>query len=133
MEGQEGKGMQRREFLRKAALTGAITAWAAPVVQTIAATPAFAQSVGTPTSGCFHSNPDPSLSCQDACHDAGCSGKQCDGFGGPPGEVQGPCAVYCDISPGNQCCNPGLCNPDNFTCAKGDPAATYHGSTSGCA
>jgi hypothetical protein len=130
---EERKDMHRRDFLRKAAVTGVITAWAAPVIQSIAATPAFAQSVGTPTGGgCFHSNADPAQSCMDACTSS-CTGEQCDGFGGPAEEVQGPCAVYCDISPGNQCCNAGLCNPANFSCSPGDAAATYSGSLSGCA
>ena len=129
---EERQDLRRREFLRKAAMTGVITAWAAPVVQSIAATPAFATTVGTPTGGgCFHSNADPSQSCMDACTSV-CTGEQCDGFGGPPGEVQGPCAAHCRISPGNQCCNAGLCNPGNFSCSPGDPAATYSGSLTDC-
>lgn len=134
-EQKKDPGFNRRDFLRKAAITGAAAAWAAPVIHTIAATPAFAQTNGTPVAqNCFHSNADPAQSCMDACTTT-CpqgGGEQCDGFGGPPGEVQGPCAVYCNISPGNQCCNSGLCNPGNFTCAPGDPAAVYTGSLSGC-
>ena len=49
----EGKGFDRRTFLRRAALTGAAAAWAAPVIQTVAARPAFAQT-GSP-SECRHS------------------------------------------------------------------------------
>jgi len=50
----ERKSVDRREFLRKAAITGAAAAWAAPVIQTVAATPAFAQTAGTPAV-CDHS------------------------------------------------------------------------------
>ena len=42
---QDPKAFNRRSFLRRAALTGVATAWVAPVVQSIAATPAFAQTV----------------------------------------------------------------------------------------
>lgn len=40
----EPQGMKRREFIRKAAVTGATVAWAAPVVRTLAGAPAFAQT-----------------------------------------------------------------------------------------
>jgi len=131
LDGQEGHGIERREFLRKAAITGAIAAWATPVVQSIAATPAFASTVGSQRTACFHSNTDPNQSCMDACTSTGCTGNQCDGFGcGPDG--CGPCATYCGLSPGNQCCNSGLCNPNNFHCNPGDTHATYSGPLSGC-
>jgi hypothetical protein len=134
LDGRESNGIERREFLRKAALTGAIAAWATPVVQSIAATPAFATTVGTPRAACFHSNEaDPSQSCMAACTSAGtgCNGNQCDGFGcGPNG--CGPCATYCHINPGNQCCNAQLCDPRRFHCNPGDVHATFTGSISGC-
>lgn len=133
---EEGSGINRRQFIRRAAVTTAAAAWAAPMIQTVAASPAFAGTNGTPApGGCFHSNDDPAQSCMDACTSAcgGGGGEQCDGFGGPAGEVQGPCAVYCTISPGNQCCNPGLCVSSNFTCEPGAPAAVYNGPTTGCA
>jgi hypothetical protein len=123
----------RRAFLRRAALTGAAVAWAAPVIQTVTASPAFAQ--GSPPQDCFHSNSqDPSQGCMNACTSpgTGCTGEQCDGFGGPPGETQGPCAKYCDTGPGNHCCNAGLCDPANFHCDPGDPAAEYTGPLIGC-
>ena len=130
MEEIEPRGLKRREFLRRAAIAGA-AAWAAPVVRTMAATPAFASTQGTPQQGCFHSNHDPAQSCMDACTSTGCTGNQCDGFGcGPNG--CGPCATYCGTSPGNQCCNSGLCNPGNFHCNPGDTHATYSGPLSGC-
>ncbi|HEX6208407.1 MAG TPA: hypothetical protein VF058_08640 [Actinomycetota bacterium] len=40
----EPQGIKRREFIRKAAVTGATVAWAAPVVRTLAGAPAFAQT-----------------------------------------------------------------------------------------
>jgi hypothetical protein len=127
----EEKGIERREFLRKAAITGAIAAWATPVVQSITASPAFASTVGSTRQACFHSNNDPNQSCMDACTSTGCLGHQCDGFGcGPDG--CGPCATYCGTSPGNQCCNSGLCDPSNFHCNAGDTHATYSGSLVGC-
>jgi hypothetical protein len=131
---EEPQDMHRRDFLRKAAVTGVITAWATPVIQSIAATPAFAGTVGTQTGGgCFHSNPDAAQSCMDACtsnSNTPCEGNQCDGFGGA---VHGPCSTNCGISPGNQCCNAGLCNPANFTCeGVGGGIAIYNGPTAGC-
>jgi hypothetical protein len=47
--GTEKAGIDRRQFLRRAAVTGAVAAWSAPVVKTITGTPAFAQGVsGSP-------------------------------------------------------------------------------------
>lgn len=46
----EPQGIKRREFIRKAAVTGATVAWAAPVVRTLAGAPAFAQTA-TPAGG----------------------------------------------------------------------------------
>jgi anaerobic selenocysteine-containing dehydrogenase len=45
----EGKpGIPRRDFLKKAAITGVGAAWAAPVIQTVAATKAYAHDMGSP-------------------------------------------------------------------------------------
>ncbi|MGH2660509.1 MAG: twin-arginine translocation signal domain-containing protein [Actinomycetota bacterium] len=121
MSDREKTGLNRRDFLRRAAATTAAAAWAAPVIQTIAATPAFASTNGTPRVGCFHSpdedHPDPAQSCMDTCTGK-CDGitdhpgDRCDGFGDP----DGPCGIWCNISPGNQCPNSNFCNPDCFTC-----------------
>lgn len=46
-EKESRSGIDRRAFLRRAAATGAAVAWAAPVVKTLAGTPALAQT-GTP-------------------------------------------------------------------------------------
>ncbi|MGH2573176.1 MAG: twin-arginine translocation signal domain-containing protein [Actinomycetota bacterium] len=47
MDAEESTGLERRTFLRKAALTGLAAAWAAPIVQTVAP-PAFATGDVTP-------------------------------------------------------------------------------------
>lgn len=123
------KGIQRRDFLRKAAATGVAAAWAAPLVNTVAATPAFAQAgVGTPSQGgCFHSIGD-NGGCMTACGGK-CGGNQCGGQ-----NPAGPCTTYCPPGSGgnNQCCNPGLCDQNNFTCSTSGGVATYTGPTTGC-
>ena len=50
----EKKALDRRQFLRRSAVTAAAAAWAAPVIQSVAASPAFAQTQGS-ASKCFHS------------------------------------------------------------------------------
>ena len=129
---EEREGMDRREFIRKAAITGAVTAWAVPAIQTVAATPAFAQTNGSPAEGgCFHSV-GTNGGCMPACADlAGCGGNQCGGQQDPVG----PCTTYCTPGQGgdNPCCNPGLCDPANFTCSpEQHGVATYTGSLAGC-
>ena len=44
----EKQGLPRRDFLKKAAVTGVGVAWAAPVIQTVAATKAYAHDMGSP-------------------------------------------------------------------------------------
>jgi hypothetical protein len=135
MDDKEGRELNRRDFIRRAAVTGAAAAFAAPVIQTVAATPAFAGTTGSPApGGCFHSSDTPGEGCMESCtgnSNLPCLGNQCDGFGQPP---FGPCSRYCHISPGNQCCNSGLCNPANFTCPAGTPlgGAIYSGFLTGC-
>ena len=144
---RERKELDRRAFLRRAALTGLVTAWAAPAVQSIAATPAFAQTVGqTPVpEDCFHSL---NGGCMDACKASGCKGEACDGVDPDPCNPlyggDGPCSYLCPPSQGgeNPCCNPGLCDPNNFRCTvipncdpHGPPTvqiATYTGDLTGC-
>ena len=126
VEGNENTGVDRRQFLRRAAVAGAV-AWAVPVIQTVAATPAFAQSAGSPAGGgCFHSL-GLNGGCMPACTSVpGCTGNGC----------QIPCNTYCRVGQGanNPCCNPGLCQPSNFTCTGqgSSNVATYHGSLVGC-
>jgi hypothetical protein len=122
MSEKEQKELDRRTFLRRAALTGLATAWVGPAVQSIAATPAFAQTVGqTPVpEDCFHSK---GGGCMAACQaSSGCGGSECDGMDEDPCNPQygkqGPCAFFCEPGQGgdNPCCNPGLCDPANFQC-----------------
>jgi len=147
---QDPKAFNRRAFLRRAALTGVATAWVAPVVQSIAATPAFAQTVGqTPVpEDCFHSVGGPNDGgCMDACTSAGCTGSACDGTDPDPCNPhyggEGPCQYLCPSGQGgdNPCCNPGLCNSAYFTCMdvpnceSGPPTvqiAVYSGPLAGC-
>jgi hypothetical protein len=127
MSTEDRKSVERRDFLRKAAVTGAAAAWAAPIVQTVAATPAFAQGTGTPAGGgCFHSV-GVNGGCMGACGTK-CGGNQCNVAHG------GPCGTYCPPGTGsdNPCCNPGLCDPNNFVCGPQGGTATYTGSLAGC-
>ena len=147
---EERNELNRRAFLRRAALTGVATAWIAPVVQSIAATPAFAQAVGQSSivNDCFHSE---GGGCMDACKASGCTGEACDGVDPDPCNPyyggDGPCQYLCPSGQGggNPCCNPGLCDPRNFECRtvpncepdKIDQhptvqIAVYHGSLVGC-
>lgn len=126
---EEGQGLDRRQFIRRAAVTTAAAAWAAPMIQTVAASPAFAGTNGTPApEGCFHS--DAQSNCMDACtSQPGCTGDLCDGLGNDPNP--GPCGAFCNIRPGNACCNPELCDASKFNCSTG--VAVYSGSLVGCA
>lgn len=145
------KEMDRRTFLRRAALTGVATAWAAPVVQSIAATPAFAQTNGqTPVpEDCFHSiGGETGGGCMGACKASGCKGEACDGVDPDPCNPfyggDGPCQYLCPSGQGggNPCCNPGLCTASNFecltvpNCEPGRPetvqVAIYNGPLVGC-
>jgi hypothetical protein len=135
MDDEQGSELKRRDFLRRAAATGAAAAFAAPVIQTVAATPAFAQENGSPVDGgCFHST-GTNGGCMPACADlAGCTGNQCGGQA-TPNNLAGPCTLYCTPGQGggNPCCNPGLCIPGNFVCSTDrHGVATYNGSLAGC-
>lgn len=129
-------GLSRREVLKRAAIVGGV-AWAAPVVQSLAGTPAFA--LGTPAP-CFHSTGGPDGGgCKSACAQSGCTGGSCgnDPHGQNP-QHQGPCNCYCPSGQGggNPCCNNGLCDPTNYICHnEGTPQtewAEYTGSLAGC-
>jgi hypothetical protein len=102
---EEKKGMDRRQFLRRAAVTTAAAAWAAPVIQTVTASPAFA---GTPEV-CDHS------ACIGACAASG-NANTC---GGPPGTL---CATACGqfgCSEGGQTCTTtAACDPANWATCK---------------
>ncbi|MCI0634011.1 MAG: twin-arginine translocation signal domain-containing protein [Actinobacteria bacterium] len=130
MSNGDREGLNRRDFLRKAAMTTAAAAWAAPVIQSVAATPAFAQAQGTPPpteDGCAHSV-GPNGGCMGACASV-CGGNQCGGQGNR-NQAPGPCTVYCPPGTGseNPCANPGLCEPGNFVCSSDQQGvATYTG------
>lgn len=101
MHGDDRKSLERREFLRKAALTGAAAAWAAPVVQTVAATPAFAQS-GTTAAPCHHSiGGVTGEGCMGAC-------KEGAGGGGCGSACNNACNNLCPVQQGAG--NDRLCN-----------------------
>jgi hypothetical protein len=123
VEERKDGGLDRRDFLRKAAIGGAAAVWAAPVINTIAATPAFAQTQGSrEVQNCYRGG------CVSACMDCdGCStpcrSEQCDGAGSP-------CATYCS-GPGGVCCNSQLCDPSKFHCRLKNPAV-FTGSLVGC-
>ncbi|MGH2701404.1 MAG: twin-arginine translocation signal domain-containing protein [Actinomycetota bacterium] len=106
------KGMERREFLRKAAITGATAAWAAPLIQTVAATPAFAQTAGTGQPGsCHHSiGGDTGEGCMGACQ---ASGQRDLGRGCGPA-CNRACDTLCPVQQGagndRQCTSTAACN-----------------------
>ncbi|HEX2294710.1 MAG TPA: twin-arginine translocation signal domain-containing protein [Actinomycetota bacterium] len=119
MSTEDRKSVERREFLRKAAVTGAAAAWAAPIVQTVAATPAFAQTSTTPAT-CHHSLGGISGGgCMSACQASGSGcGSTC----------QNQCNNLCPVQQGAG--SDRLCN-----CAQAcDPAkwvnCTYQGALS---
>ena len=122
MKAESPKSVERREFLRKAAITGAAAAWAAPLVQTVAATPAFAQTAGT-QGPCFHSiqqSEGKLRGCMEACTGNGCQGNQCS-----PACIAACTPQGCGLA-NNQCCNDGLCVSSNWA------NCCYSGPTAGC-
>jgi len=114
----ENKGMNRRDFVRKAAITGAVAAWAVPVIQTVSATPAFATTNGSPPpGGCWHSiEPGKPNGCMETC-------KAKDDICGPP---DGVCAEICNAGctlPENAC-PPNYCNINCWQCVGTNPVFT---------
>lgn len=91
--------LNRRDFLRRAGI-GAAAAWAIPVIQSVAATPAFAQSQGSP-SGCFHSIslPDKPNGCMETCTGIAATGNA--------GSCQDVCGPACNLP--NNGCPPQYC------------------------
>jgi hypothetical protein len=110
MDKDQDKGMNRREFIRKAAITGAV-AWAVPAIQTVAATPAYAQTNGTPAV-CPHSPPGgeeglPGETCMSTCK-------------GACGTSTG-CAAICNSVCARGVCCANACNPGAWSCVGGSP------------
>ena len=117
MADHERKDLNRREFLRKAAITGAV-AWAVPIIQSVSATPAYAQTQGT---ACPHSTPDTlGGSCMGTCKGVCRSTASCGKDNG------GPCAGVCNsgICSAGLCCA-NACNPGAWTCT--NCAVTFAG------
>ncbi|HEY3210156.1 MAG TPA: hypothetical protein VGL18_10260 [Actinomycetota bacterium] len=119
-------GFDRRAFLRKAAVTGATVAWAAPVIQTVGASSAFA-AAGT--------GGDQWSICVGACNSAP---SKC-----PPADpVEDPqntgCQVICTQLCGNPnenlpCCNSNALSSAHFCSVGGNiHGACYFGSLAGC-
>jgi hypothetical protein len=103
MDKDRDKGMDRREFIRKAAITGAV-AWAVPVIQTVGATPAYA---GNGTVLCQHSiGGDTGDGCQGACQASDGCGNDCNDICGPTCDCPGrfcPCDEICDSANWENC------------------------------
>ena len=144
-EEQERRGLDRRTFLRRAAMAGAAAAWAAPVIQMVTARPAFAQTSSAFT--CTHSsspfidvdgNLQASGGCMEACHGAGANpSARATLSAAAPGD---PCGAICDSACPNectgtdrQCINGDFCDSSNFFHTKpenGCNVAEYNGTTS---
>jgi hypothetical protein len=112
----ENEGMDRREFLRKAAIAGGV-AWAAPIIQTVAAGPAYATHSPGECAHSEHTGPVPTgvcLDCMSTCTATCGTGTGC---GGPSGLCD-PNAV-CTL-PDNTCpCD--RCDPCCYCCVNDRP------------
>jgi hypothetical protein len=136
--GQERQGLNRRTFLRRAALTGAAAAWATPVIQTVTVGPAFAASGSAFT--CTHSF-GPYRNDGQIVETGGCMQACKNGTAvltAALDAVSDPCAIVCNAAcPNNcgtderQCINGDFCNASNWNyfqqgrCKR----ATFLGST----
>jgi len=119
-------GLDRRAFLKKAAVTGAAVAWAAPVIQTIGASPAFAAG-GT--------GGDQWSICVGACNSAPAKCPPSDPIEDPQNTG---CQVICTQLCGNPnqnlpCCNANAMSSAYFCSVGGNiHGACYFGSLAGC-
>jgi hypothetical protein len=140
MEEKKREGLDRRTFLQRAALTGAAAAWATPIVQTVTASPAFANA-GT-VRECGHSfgqavgacNERSDQGCMGACQQV-CHPENCDTLSAQQNECNQVCGQVCpnrnsDDPVRNQtCCDVGVCDTSNWTCVNGQ--ACYTGPLGG--
>jgi hypothetical protein len=115
MADNERNELNRRDFLRKAAITGAV-AWSLPVIQSVAASPAYAQTACTPNA-CQHSLAgDSGGGCMRACQDSS--------PGGCGAVCNQQCQTFCNC-PGNFCRCSAVCVTANWSnCQYGGPACT---------
>jgi hypothetical protein len=133
---EEKGSLKRREFLRRAAITGAAAAWAAPVIQTVAAGPAYA---GSTPADCFHSLNGGCMAACNACSTGTAVEENVD-CSNPGSACAQLCCCYCHPGQGgdNPCCNPELCDPSQFECVKSNDGSgqivsvTYGGAVAGC-
>ena len=114
--------LRRREFLRRAAVTGAVV-WAVPTIDTIVAKPAFAGT--SPQGDCS--------TCNGACNAAGPQQKGANGNGG--NACLALCKALCPSDHGNGCAGGICCNTDAFSsanfCSPPDGIACYFGTLGG--
>jgi hypothetical protein len=107
MGDEEEPGLNRRDFIRKAAATTA-AAWAVPVISTVAATPAFARTQGSPSPGGCFKWVDPASGkmngCTQTCQATGCSKGGCH-------EI---CAGACNLP--EEACPDEYCDPGCWSC-----------------
>jgi hypothetical protein len=129
MEEEKRTGLDRRTFLRRAALTGAAAAWATPIVQTVTARSAFA-STGTPVGECHHSFG--AVNCKDTCKSKVVNESTLDSAV----PVKDPCEQICDAAcPENCNTDERLCVNNNFCeaeCWKGLHSTGEGACTSVC-
>jgi hypothetical protein len=120
--------LQTRPTRRTVVATGVKLAYAAPIVAAsfkVSAINALAQV--SPVAPCGHST-GPNGGCKGACTSAGFTGDQCNVICGN-GQTTGACPV--GQGGDNPCCNPGYCDPANYT-RTNTGAVRYTGPTTGC-
>jgi hypothetical protein len=118
--------LHARSTRRTVVATGAKLAYAAPIVAaSFKVSGVYAQ---TAISGgfCGHST-GTNGGCLPACTSAGFTGAQCGPICGT-GQSTGACPV--GQGGDNPCCNPGYCDPGNYSNVDGNPV--YTGPTTGC-
>jgi hypothetical protein len=125
-----GETLDTATTRRRVLKIGAKLAYAAPLVAATMKLSAHGVSATAVISGggdfCGHST-GPNGGCKGACTASGCTGNACNPICGN-GQFVGACPV--GHGGDNPCCNPGYCNPGNYTCEGG--VAVYHGPTAGC-
>jgi len=117
--------LQSRPTRRAVVATGAKLAYTVPILAASLKVSGVNAAVPiSPVGGCFHSS-GTNGGCMPACTSAGLTGNQCNDICGN-GQSTGACPV--GTGGGNPCCNPGYCDPANYSVATG----SYTGPTAGC-